>query len=346
MKGTKLKQGFIVRYADDFKIMAKDFRTAQKWFFATKMYLKERLKLDISPEKSRIINLRKNKSEFLGYLLYVVPKRNKWVCNSRISNKKKKQIKLEIKKRIKAIQLSSTRKNVQLYNAYVLGLRNYFRYVTHVNIEMKQLAFNLSLVIFNRLKSVGKYEVPINAPPVFTKFFKNNYRTFKVCGIYLFPLADIQTATIWNYTQTQTPYNQKGRKIAKHIELNKLVLGEIKKLLTANIPNESIEYLDNRMARYSMLNGKCEILKEFLPASELHCHHYIPKGLGGTDEYENLRIIHKEIHRLIHMTNKQTIESYFQKHSLTVEQVKRINQYRRACNLEKLNNKQIRWSAV
>ncbi|MDR4191205.1 group II intron reverse transcriptase/maturase, partial [Bacillus pseudomycoides] len=106
---------------------------------------------------------------------------------------------------------------------------------------MKQLAFNLSLVICNRLKSVGKYEVPINAPPVFTKFFKNNYRTFKVCGIYLFPLADIQTATIWNYTQTQTPYNQKGRKIAKHIELNKLVLGEIKKLLTANIPNESIE---------------------------------------------------------------------------------------------------------
>lgn len=336
MKGTKLKQGFIVRYADDFKIMAKDFRTAQKWFFAIKMYLKERLKLDISPEKSRIINLRKNKSEFLGYSLYVVPKRNKWVCNSRISNKKKKQIKLEIKKRIKAIQLSTTRKNVQLYNAYVLGLRNYFRYATHVNIEMKQLAFNLSLVIFNRLKGVGKYEVPINAPPVYTKFFKNKYRTFKVCGIYLFPLADIQTATIWNYTQTQTPYTQQGRRIAKHIELNKLVLGEIKKLLTANIPNESIEYLDNRMARYSMLNGKCEILKEFLPASELHCHHYIPKELGGTDEYANLRIIHKELHRLIHMTNKQTIEFYFQKHSLTVEQVKRINQYRRACNLEKI----------
>ncbi|MEC2657840.1 group II intron reverse transcriptase/maturase, partial [Bacillus cereus] len=62
----------------------------------------------------------------------------------------------------------------------------------------------------------------------------------------------------------------------------------------------------------------------------------IPQGLGGTDEYEHLRIIHKEIHRLIHMTNKQTIESYFQKHSLTVEQVKRINQYRRACNLEKI----------
>ncbi|MCM3599071.1 group II intron reverse transcriptase/maturase [Metabacillus idriensis] len=333
LKTTNLKEGFIVRYADDFKILAKDFRTAQKWFFATKSYLKERLKLDISSEKSKIINLRKNKSEFLGYSLYVVPKKKKWVCNSKISNKKKKQIKTEIKKRIKAIQRNTTRKNVQLYNAYVLGLRNYFRYATHANIDMKELAFNLSLVIFNRFKSIGKYEVPTKAPPVYKKFFKNNYRTFKVCGIYLFPLADIQTATIWNYTQSQTPYTLKGRSIAQHKELDRGVLVEISKLLTANIPNRNLEYLDNRLSRYSMTKGKCEILKEFITASEVHCHHYIPRGLGGTDKYENLRIIHKDIHRLIHATDNQTIENYLKKYLLTVEQVKRINQYRKACNL-------------
>jgi RNA-directed DNA polymerase len=336
LKTTNLKEGFIVRYADDFKILAKDFRTAQKWFFATKSYLKERLKLDISSEKSKIINLRKNKSEFLGYSLYVVPKKKKWVCNSKISNKKKKQIKTEIKKRIKAIQRNTTRKNVQLYNAYVLGLRNYFRYTTHANIDMKELAFNLSLVIFNRLKSVGKYEVPTKAPPVYKKFFKNNYRTFKVCGIYLFPLADIQTATIWNYTQSQTPYTLKGRSIAQHKELDRGVLVEISKLLTANIPNRSLEYLDNRLSRYSMTRGNCEILKEFITASEVHCHHYIPRGLGGTDNYENLRIIHKDIHRLIHATDNQTIKNYLKKYLLTVEQVKRINQYRKACNLKEI----------
>lgn len=336
LKTTNLKEGFIVRYADDFKILAKDFRTAQKWFFATKSYLKERLKLDISPEKSKIINLRKNKSEFLGYSLYVVPKKKKWVCNSKISDKKKKQIKTEIKQRIKAIQRNTTREKVQLYNAYVLGLRNYFRYATHVNIDMKKLAFDLSLVIFNRLKSIGRYEVPINAPPVYTKFFKSNYRTFKVCGIYLFPLADIQTATIWNYTQDQTPYSLEGRNIAQHKELDRGVLVEISKLLTANIPNRSLEYLDNRLSRYSMTKGKCEILKEFIIASEVHCHHYIPIELGGTDKYENLRIVHKDIHRLIHATDNQTIENYLKKYFLTVEQAKRINQYRKACNLKEI----------
>ncbi|CDQ20314.1 group II intron reverse transcriptase/maturase [Halobacillus karajensis] len=338
MKTTKLKEGFIVRYADDFKILAKDFRSAQKWFFATKSYLKERLKLEISPEKSKIINLRKNKSEFLGYSLYVVPKKKKWVCNSRISNKKKKHIKTEVKKRIKAIQRNPTRKNVQLYNAYVLGLRNYFRYATHVNIDMKELAFNLSLVIFNRLKSIGKYEIPTKAPPVYKKFFKNNYRTFKVCGIYLFPLADIQTATIWNYTQSQTPYTLKGRNIAQHKELDRGVLVELSRLLTANIPNRSLEYGDNRLSRYSMTKGNCEVLKEFIIASEVHCHHYIPRALGGTDKYENLRIIHKDIHRLIHATDNQTIENYLKQYLLTVEQVKRINQYRNACNLNEIKH--------
>ncbi|MGG3523465.1 group II intron reverse transcriptase/maturase [Bacillus pseudomycoides] len=338
LKRTKLKQGYIVRYADDFKIMAKDFRTAQKWFIATKLYLKDRLKLDISAEKSRIINLRRNKSEFLGFSLYVVPKKNKWVCNSRISEKKKKQIKSEIRRRIQTIQRSTIRKNVQLYNAYVLGLRNYFRYATHINIDMKQLAFNVSLTIFNRLKSIGKYGVPINAPPTYKKFFKNNYRTFKVCGIYLYPLSDVQTATIWNYTQSQTPYSKEGRRIANHKELDRGVLSEITKLLTVDIMNRSLEYFDNRISRYSMVMGKCEILKEFLMATEVHCHHYVPLELGGTDEYSNLRIIRKDIHRLIHATEKQTIEKYLEGLLLTEEQLKRINQYRRTCNLEKIKH--------
>ncbi|RAN86643.1 group II intron reverse transcriptase/maturase [Bacillus sp. SRB_28] len=338
LRRTRLKQGYIVRYADDFKIMAKDFRTAQKWFIATKLYLKDRLKLDISKEKSRIINLRKNKSEFLGYSLYVVPKRNKWVCNSRISEKKKKQIKSEIRRRIKAIQRSIIRKNVQLYNSYVLGLRNYFRYATHINIDMKQLAFNVSLNIFNRLKNIGKYGLPINAPPIYKKFFKNNYRTFKVCGIYLYLLSDIQTATIWNYTQSQTPYSKEGRHIANHKELDRGVLSEITKLLTVDILYRSLEYFDNRISRYSMVMGKCEILKEFLMASEVHCHHYVPLELGGTDEYKNLRIIRNDIHRLIHAIERQTIEKYLKGLLLTDEQLKRINQYRRACNLEEIKH--------
>ncbi|WP_257352403.1 reverse transcriptase domain-containing protein, partial [Pseudalkalibacillus decolorationis] len=52
-KRTNLKEGYLVRYADDFKILCRDGKTAQKWYHAVRLYLKERLKLDISPEKSQ-----------------------------------------------------------------------------------------------------------------------------------------------------------------------------------------------------------------------------------------------------------------------------------------------------
>ncbi|EKZ4335803.1 HNH endonuclease [Listeria monocytogenes] len=102
------------------------------------------------------------------------------------------------------------------------------------------------------------------------------------------------------------------------------------------IPNRSLEYCDNRISRYSMVKGKCEILKEFLMASSVHCHHFIPKKQGGTDKYANLRIIHKDIHRLIHAETTQTIDYYLNKYALTSEQVNRVNHYRRACNLKEI----------
>ncbi|MEQ8196828.1 MAG: group II intron reverse transcriptase/maturase, partial [Clostridiaceae bacterium] len=82
LKNTNLKEMFIVRYADDFKILCKDYKTAQKIFIATKSWIEERLNLDVSPEKSRVVNLRKNYSEFLGFKIKVRDKNNKQVVKS------------------------------------------------------------------------------------------------------------------------------------------------------------------------------------------------------------------------------------------------------------------------
>lgn len=62
LKRTHLKQMYIVRYADDFKILSNTYKSAQKIFIAVTNWLKERLKLDISKEKSMVINLRRNYS--------------------------------------------------------------------------------------------------------------------------------------------------------------------------------------------------------------------------------------------------------------------------------------------
>ena len=74
IRKTNLKEMFIVRYADDFKIFCRKRSDAIKIFEAVKMWLKERLNLEVSQEKSKIVNLKKNYSEFLGFKLKAIKK--------------------------------------------------------------------------------------------------------------------------------------------------------------------------------------------------------------------------------------------------------------------------------
>lgn len=69
LRRSELKEMYIVRYADDFKIFCRKRSDADKIFMAVKQWLKDRLKLEISEEKSRVVNLKKRYSEFLGFKL-------------------------------------------------------------------------------------------------------------------------------------------------------------------------------------------------------------------------------------------------------------------------------------
>ncbi|REJ05055.1 HNH endonuclease, partial [Halobacillus trueperi] len=98
--------------------------------------------------------------------------------------------------------------------------------------------------------------------------------------------------------------------------------------------NRSVEYLDNRISRYSMKMGKCEITGEYLHASDVHCHHYVPKNLGGSDQFQNLRILHKDIHRLIHVKDIEKIKFYLNQLPQNRLILDKINQYRKVCGVE------------
>ncbi|EJQ97326.1 hypothetical protein II5_05965 [Bacillus cereus MSX-A1] len=103
-RNSKLKEGFLVRYADDFRIMTNTHDSAVKWFHAVVDFLNRRLKLEISPNKSKIINLRKKSSSFLGYKFKTAIKKNKRVFFSHIDDDKQKQIITKLKARIYEIQ--------------------------------------------------------------------------------------------------------------------------------------------------------------------------------------------------------------------------------------------------
>lgn len=332
-KRTNLKEGYLVRYADDFKILCRDWKTAQRWFHAVKLYLKERLKLDISPEKSKIINLRKRESEFLGFTIRANKKKNKRVAHTKIKEIKKRKIKERAKELIQKLRASPTSQNALLFNSFVLGIHNYFNRATHVNNEFSRLAYQLKAFIYNRLKNVGKYGHPSNPPPTYKKFYSLGFKTFKVCEVHLFPLADVKTKNNMNFSQSLTPYTEEGRERI-HKKLRGDIQHEISILMKSKIPTRSVEYIDNRISRYSMKLGKCEITGNVLTASEVNCHHYIPVHLGGDDKFNNLRILHKEVHKIIHLKETSTIETLINKMNLTKPQVKKINEYRKNSGMD------------
>ena len=144
---------FLVRYADDFKIFCRNHRTALIVFEAVKKWLKERLNLEISEEKSKVVNLRRNYSEFLGFKFKVVRKGNKKDCEAQhVSEKSRKKIIEKIKNKIEKVR--------KKYLPY-LRLRNItqrFWECKTITIcdtceqDFSYIAFSVKRILYNRTK--------------------------------------------------------------------------------------------------------------------------------------------------------------------------------------------------
>ncbi|KKB43846.1 group II intron reverse transcriptase/maturase [Bacillus thermotolerans] len=331
-RSSNLKEGFIVRYADDFKIFSRDWKTAYKWFHAVKDYLKNRLKLDISPEKSKVVNLRKRASDFLGYKIRAVPNGNKYTVRTNMKDSKKDEIKRKLRQLTKKIQSNSTYETVKEYNAYVAGIQNYFQHASMVGHDLMEIEHGIFRCQYNRLKKVAKFGLPHNPSPIYKKRYSLSVKTWRLADIHLFPIRGASFQPSYQFNPRLNLYTEEGRQII-HRQINPEIEWNILRLMRSNSKERSVEYHDNRISRYSMKNGKCEITGEFLNAEDVHCHHYLPVSMGGTDKFDNLRIVHKEIHQLIHATKETTIDHYLTRWQLNDKQMKKLNQYRKQCNL-------------
>lgn len=211
-KYSKLKEMYIVRYADDFKIFCRDHKSAQKIYSEVKLWLKERLHLEISPDKSKITNLRKNYTEFLGFKLKANIKGIKFVCKSHISDKEKKKIVIKLKEKIGEIKKQPTIQNVGKLNSSILGMHNYYRCATHVNLDFNKINFLVSKTLYNQLKTLSMNKG--NKSRAFEKFYgKYNMKTYFIGGIGIFPVAGIRTKPPMNFSQNICNYTIEGRKI-------------------------------------------------------------------------------------------------------------------------------------
>lgn len=326
MKKTNLKEIWLVRYADDFKLFCRDYNTAQKIYNATRQWLKERLELDISPDKSKITNVRKNKTEFLGFALKVKPKSNKYICQSNMSDKAKKNTISKLKDQIKVIQKNCDSKEVLKLNSIIMGSHNYYNSATNVSLDFGKINFLVTKTLDVRLKNC------ITDKPYKTGTYKKLYGNYNgkirtIYGVTLFPIYGCRTKPPMCFNQNINNYTEEGRQL-----IHKQLGGYshlIEHLLKSGHNSQSVEFNDNKVSLIAGQQGKCYVTGNQLEIGNMECHHKKPKALGGTDDYKNLVWINAEVHKLIHCTKQETIEKYLEILNLDDKGLKRVNSLRK-----------------
>lgn len=142
----------------------------------------------------------------------------------------------------------------------------------------------------------------------------------------ILPIGYCQTRNAQNKRKTVNKYTIEGRKeIHRNLRTNTDILH---RLMRNPVLDRSIEYADNRISLYAAQYGKCAVTGWELEFDEIHCHHKLPVEQGGTDVYANLVIVHKDVHRLIHAKQQDTIDWYLKRLNLDSTMRKKLNRFR------------------
>jgi len=329
LRKSRLKEMYIVRYADDFKIFCKTRSSADRTFIAVKQWLYDRLKLQISEEKSKVTNLKKQYTDFLGFRFKAVRKGKKTVVRSHVCEKAVARITDKLKAQAEEIARPKSGRSVFVelsrYNAMVMGEQNYYGIATKVCDDFHRIAFEVNRVLKNRLgKRLKKEGVTHNA--TFRERYGNSKQVRYIREKPLLPIGYVQYREAKWKKSTVNAYTPEGRaEIHKNLGID---TGILHQLMRTKEHKRSIEYLDNRLSLYCAQYGKCAISGKVLEYDEIRCHHKKPQNQGGRDEYKNLVIVHMDVHVLIHSTKISTIESYKGKFKLDSKALKKLNKLR------------------
>jgi len=343
--------------------MCRTREVAERIFIAVRLWLKERLYLEINPDKSQITNLRKKTSEYLGFAIKAVVKGKKRVANSKIKSSAVMKIMAKGKELIKKIQKNPSKENIGIYNSYVLGTQNYYRIATHSNRDFRQIGYYLDRIAKIRWSSIyvlgtqNYYRIATHSNRDFrqigyyldriakirwssiitnkgspNKVYKEKYKGYEKKKLYIggkiiYPMSACRTKNVRCFSKKVNKYTSQGREFI-HKQIEKVSEHEFIYLVKHPIENRSIEYNDNRISLFSAQSGKCRILKIRLSVSDFHCHHIKSMQDGRNDKYKNLVILHSDIDRLIHATKSETIHQLLAELDLTTEQINEVNKFR------------------
>ncbi|WP_261180551.1 hypothetical protein [Anaerobacillus sp. CMMVII] len=205
---------------------------------AIKDFLKTRLHLETSEDKSKVINLKKNSSEFLGFTFRAIRKgktRMGYVAKSNMTKKAKATALIKIKDCIKAIQKKPCAETVWHFNTVVMGIQNYYSVATRIMKNLSELSSFLQKTLYNRLKDIRTEAKFSNMTSTLQKRYKGcKAKLYKIQNMVFVPIHAQRHKTNLCFSQGTCNYTAEGReKLHESLKaINKKILSHVMKSLS------------------------------------------------------------------------------------------------------------------
>lgn len=324
-----------VRFADDVKILCPTYPVARNMLDKTTKWLNNRLSLQVSDEKTKIINLKRNYSIFLGFKFKIKIKKGKVKIVSHMSDKSIDSVKFKVKCQSKKIKktISNKKRNIKeidKYNSLIVGIHNYYCTATNIYEDLHSFDWDMG-AYFN--KFLSKIVLDVGNNEYNNNFIINKYgKNLKfIRGKPLIPIGNISYEEP-RYRGTKINYYQESsrRLFHKNLELDNLFI--VSKLLYSPIYDETLEFNDNVISRFCGQYGKYEITKKLIFDLNNVCAIRIKDN--GSDKYNNIILVENKVKKLIKLKEvDDIIELSILKKGLTLEQLEKINIIRKENSL-------------
>lgn len=331
-KHTRLKSGFIVRYADDFKIMCSTYEEAQRFYHSTVDFLNKRLKLEISPEKSKVVNLKKNSSDFLGFKIKVIPKgktKHGYVAKTDMNQKALKKAKTNLKLKVKDIVRHTTTFQIARYNLAVMGMQNYYCVATNIYNNLTEVSYALLPTTRVRFKKIAKlipFETTSQDFQMKTTGIRPQTKIIMIADTPLLPINGVKHKNPLNFSQDICNFTEHGRSRI-HEEIALVTKGEIRILLEYKDTTKSVEFNDNRISVFIAQQGNCYITNRRHSPTDMVC---IYKNITETDrdKYQNFVFVEIPISKAILTESVQQAKMWLMNYGLSSQQKRKLNKIR------------------
>lgn len=312
--------------------MCSTYGEAQRFYHSTVDFLNKRLKLEISPEKSKVVNLKKNSSDFLGFKIKVIPKgrtKHGYVAKTDMNQKALRKAKTNLKLKVKDIARHTTGFNISRYNLTVIGMQNYYCIATNVYNNLTEVSYALLPTIRIRLRNIAKsvpFESTSSEFQSKTKGIRPKTKIVMIADNPLLPIQGVQHKNPMNFSQDICNFTKQGRNKV-HDDVVVVTKEEIRELLENENPADSVEFNDNRISAYIAQQGNCYVMNRRGTPSTLICIHKSDKG-DNLDRYSNLAFVEIPIAKAILTESADEAKSLLKGYVLNSQQKKKLNRIR------------------